>query len=1273
MSDPNTTRVTSPSALSSAPSATVVSPRSSDSGSEGTQAQTEPPRQLFQPPGMPVVPGFVVMREIARGGMGTVFAAHDPAFDREVAVKIMHSGQDGDRFIVESKITAQLPHPGIPPVYTLGTLPDGRPFLAMKLIAGRTLGEELRSAKRTDLPRLLSIFEQICQTVGFAHNRGIMHRDLKPANIMVGAFGEVLVMDWGLAREVRNGEQGASTEGRSEPPTLDAIFTDRRAANDESTPVDEPPSVPHSNGSAVRRIAETVSGQVKGTPAYMAPEQARGEQVDARADVFALGGILSVILTGRPPFQGDTALNTVVKAALADMAECFAKLDACGADPDLIAIAKKCLAANSADRYANGEKLATAVSAHRGSVEQRLRQAERDRAVSEAEVREQRKRRRVQLALAAVIGLALATGGGLAWYSDRQESARKQKEQLDEADRKFQHERDENARKELERDRDRKVKQARAGIAAGLKIEPALRKQYKFAEAAAALQQVSDLTQSAPELRDAVQQARDNLAFVVQLDDIRFRKWVWISLKGRNGHFNTEIASPEYRKAFAARGYNVLSLDPEEIAKQLATSAIKAELVAALDDWALYEPDESLRNRLLEIAKKIDPGAWTNRLRDPTAWKNKTALRQLAVDADPATTSPADISVLAELMRQNDLNPSLLLSVARAKHPNDFELAFALGRWYILHIKDGRQIGPLEAARALRPDNSTIWNNLGLALDSRREYDLAVIACREAIRLNPNFAQYHSNLGVVLTNAGDLAEAIAECREAVKLDPSFAIAHNNLAASLQLKGERDAKWATAHRNLGVTLLARGELAAAIAGYKKAIELDPLDAEPHTNLGNVLLGQGDLSGAIAKYTEALRLDPNYVQAHVNRGTAFRRKADIGDGSNLVTTFRRKGELAVAIAAYREAIQRDPTFAIAHYNLGETLFTSGDIDGAIAAYWEAIRLDPKDAAAFNGLGVGLRMRGDLPGSIAACKEAIKLDPQLALAHNNLGIALADQGKLESAIAAYKEAIRLDQKYAQAHYNLGVALAAKGDLRSAVSAYQTAIKLDRQYVQAFNNLGNALADLGDRDGAIAAFKETIRLNPKHTKAHLNLGSVLFEKGDVAGAIAAYKEAIKLDSKLAPVHYNLAMALEAKGDQDGAIAEYKQAIKLDPKYAQPHINLGNVFLSQGKVDAAIVEYKQAIKLDPKFPQPHTNLGAIALQLKKYDEAISHARAAIKADPNYPNAHALLGLALQQTGDLAGARAALTTAARLDRRFAGLLAQLPPIPVAPPPHEVKR
>src|SRR5271154_2484860 len=145
--------------------------------------------------------------------MGRVLAAHDLSLDRDAALKVLLPGANSDRFIRESRITARLPHPGIPPVHALGTLADGSPFLAMKLVAGQTLADEMKTA---DAPRLLQAFVQVCQAVGFAHSRGVIHRDLKPANVMVGAFGEVQVMDWGLAKEL------TSREVPDEPPSSKA-------------------------------------------------------------------------------------------------------------------------------------------------------------------------------------------------------------------------------------------------------------------------------------------------------------------------------------------------------------------------------------------------------------------------------------------------------------------------------------------------------------------------------------------------------------------------------------------------------------------------------------------------------------------------------------------------------------------------------------------------------------------------------------------------------------------------------------------------------------------------------------------------------------------------------------------------------------------------------------------------------------------------------------------------------------------------------------------
>lgn len=227
----------------------------------------------------------------ARGGLGEVFEVRDEQFQRPVALKVLHErdGADPDRrrrFLEEARITAQLEHPGIPPVHALAQTDDGRPGYTMRFLQGETLHEAVQRfheadqlgrdprAHRLALRQLLGRFLAVCNTVAYAHSRGLMHGDLKPANVMLAPFGETLVLDWGLARRF---------DGAPEPP----------AGDPEMAPYEPSPSCPG-----------VVVSQVSGTPGFMSPEQAtgRGARVGPASDVYSLGASLYFLLTGRPPF-----------------------------------------------------------------------------------------------------------------------------------------------------------------------------------------------------------------------------------------------------------------------------------------------------------------------------------------------------------------------------------------------------------------------------------------------------------------------------------------------------------------------------------------------------------------------------------------------------------------------------------------------------------------------------------------------------------------------------------------------------------------------------------------------------------------------------------------------------------------------------------------------------------------------------------------------------------------------------------------------------------
>ena len=346
-----------------------------------------------------------LLGEIARGGMGAVLKGRDEDLGRDLAVKVLLEAHHDKpdlirRFVEEAQIGGQLQHPGIVPIYELGTFADRRPYFAMKLVKGQTLAALLagRPSPAEGLPRFLGIFEQVCQTVAYAHARGVIHRDLKPSNVMVGSFGEVQVMDWGLAKVLRNG--GVADDAKAGRTSDETVIATAR-----------------SGGSDAER---SQAGSVLGTPAYMAPEQARGEirDVDERADVFALGSMLCEILTGQPAFTGRGAGEILRKATLGDKADALARLDACGAEAELVALAKASLAREPADRPRDARAVADRVTAYLVGVQERLHASERERAVAEARAVLERRERRWQLGLAASVAVFLLAGAaGLAAFA----------------------------------------------------------------------------------------------------------------------------------------------------------------------------------------------------------------------------------------------------------------------------------------------------------------------------------------------------------------------------------------------------------------------------------------------------------------------------------------------------------------------------------------------------------------------------------------------------------------------------------------------------------------------------------------------------------------------------------------------------------------------------------------------------------------------------------------------------------------------------------------
>jgi serine/threonine-protein kinase len=285
---------------------------------------------------------FRVLRPHAQGGLGAVFVALDTELHREVALKQIldnHADDPADRqrFLLEAEITGGLEHPGIIPVYGLGTYGDGRPYYAMRFIRGDSLKQAIErfhadpalqsdpGRRSLELRKLLRRFLDVCNAIDYAHSRGVLHRDIKPGNVLVGKYGETLTVDWGLAKAT----------GRSDPSSGERTLKPSSASGS----------------------AETLPGSALGTPAYMSPEQADGnlERLGPRSDVYSLGATLYCLLTGRPPFAGDAA--EVIPAVQKGEFPPPRAIDP-ATDRALDAVCLKAMALEPTDRYSSCRALA---------------------------------------------------------------------------------------------------------------------------------------------------------------------------------------------------------------------------------------------------------------------------------------------------------------------------------------------------------------------------------------------------------------------------------------------------------------------------------------------------------------------------------------------------------------------------------------------------------------------------------------------------------------------------------------------------------------------------------------------------------------------------------------------------------------------------------------------------------------------------------------------------------------------------------------------------
>ena len=843
---------------------------------------------------------FLVRDEIARGGMGIVYRGFDRELKREVAIKVLQKDQSGaaHRFHREAQILGQIQHPGIVPIHETGRLRDGRMFIAMKLVEGQTLRGLIENSEGFgNRPELLGVFGQVCETLAYAHSKNVVHRDLKPENVMVGSFGEVQVMDWGLAKKLADTkeetDQSTVTSDPHDdlPQQLNGFKSASLQNSKDANPVPMSPLV-------------TQLGDVFGSPAYMSPEQAHGQSADRRTDVFAIGGILFFLLTGKAPFEAPSQTKALAKSRNHDMSELKKELANKELDSELIEIVQSCLSPQVENRPNDAGEVNELFKKFLSNREQQFEKDRIDSARASERLIAQQKRNRqvVWFSGAIIVALLATTVTGFLYLTEKNrrqsEIANTKLEQL-----KRQSEAENQIRVNLSSAENFQRLAIESDSDVGSEHWRSALFEIKQAKSLAN-ESISETLRSELVSIDSEVQAEADLFF-----GLRTRKEQEFACREevRETCYQS-LYPPSLRMALLGRlseqfadAYEKIGITPgelsDEVVTRLAQSEYKAFLMHGLLFWRVEigresrrfgprDDDDSNRRWIDELLTKADQDPLRKKIRAAVREKNFQRLAPLLKKKE-AIESLATVLLCTPLVEFLETPEDQINYLLRAQQafPDEFQLKWKLSAVNGLNDEAKKELGfrAALACYALQPRNPAVLMNLGATYIQQENYDLAVQLLEQVVQVAPNFSDAQYNLANAYWRGGQPELAIRSCEKILTIS-------------------KDHFWATLLRGLVCEEL--GHIDEAIVDFKRAAKLNPKHNSAHHQLFKLYRDRNELEEAADYLRQAVEIQPKNVGYQKELGSLYivMKKWDLAKATfETILDFKPKDVTALASLA------------------------------------------------------------------------------------------------------------------------------------------------------------------------------------------------------------------------------------------------------------------------------------------------------------------------------------------------------------------------------------